>query len=97
MGTSFFSQGAVERKTWHRVYMHFMHRDGWHIQFLEEDLKTSLPRKLTFAATNKIFEMHERWGADRKTDGLSKLKKDIEMGRGGIWLMLTTEEYQRLK
>jgi len=30
----------------HRVYMSFMLRQGWHFQFLEEDLKTSLPKKL---------------------------------------------------
>jgi len=30
-----------------RVYMHFMLREGWYCQFLEEDLKTPLPKKLT--------------------------------------------------
>jgi hypothetical protein len=29
-----------------RVYLHFMSRTGWHCQFLEADLKTSLPKKL---------------------------------------------------
>jgi len=27
--------------------MHFMLREGWYCQFLEEDLKTPLPKKLT--------------------------------------------------
>lgn len=28
-----------------RIYLHFMLRRGWHCQFLEENLKTPLPRK----------------------------------------------------
>ena len=32
----------------HRVYMSFFRRQGWQVQFLEADLKTPLPRKLTF-------------------------------------------------
>jgi hypothetical protein len=34
----------------HRVYMSFQCRYGWHCQFLEQDLKTPLPRKLHFAS-----------------------------------------------
>ena len=33
----------------HRVYMSFMAREGWFCHFLEEDLRTPLPRKLAFA------------------------------------------------
>ena len=42
-----------------------MLRQGWHCQFLEEDLKTALPRKLTFATPDKIMELVERTGALR--------------------------------
>src|ERR1035441_720707 len=35
----------------HRVYMSFQDRQGWHCQFLEQDLKTPLPKKLHFAAS----------------------------------------------
>ena len=28
----------------HRVYMHFMLREGWYCQFLEEDLNMLCPR-----------------------------------------------------
>jgi hypothetical protein len=31
----------------HQVYMYFFKRGGWQVQFLEPDLKTPLPRKLT--------------------------------------------------
>jgi hypothetical protein len=32
----------------HQIYMYFFKRGGWQVQFLEADLKTPLPRKLTF-------------------------------------------------
>jgi hypothetical protein len=48
-----------ERKR-HHVYMSYMLREGWHCQFLEEDCKTSLPRKFTFATADKVREMAER-------------------------------------
>jgi hypothetical protein len=37
--------------------MSFMLNRGWHCQFLEEDLKTSLPCKLNFATSAKILEL----------------------------------------
>ena len=49
----------------HRIYLYFMLRDGWHCQFLEADLKTPLPRKLTFATSDKLLEIFERWGESR--------------------------------
>ena len=42
--------------------MHFMFRKGWHCQFLEDDMKTPLPRTLTFADDQKIWEMAKRGG-----------------------------------
>jgi hypothetical protein len=36
-----------------RVYMHFMFRKAWLCQFLEEDLKTPLPRKVMFEDDQK--------------------------------------------
>ena len=47
----------------HRVYMSFLLRDGWHCQFLEADLKTSLPKKLSFKDEAKIIELAQRGGA----------------------------------
>jgi hypothetical protein len=49
----------------HRVYMSFFFRTGWQIQFLEADLKTPLPRELTFSDPEKIRELAKRgeaWG-----------------------------------
>ena len=97
MGAYFCQQGAVTRVSAHRVLMNFMHRDGWHISFLEEDCRTTLPLHLTFAFSDKIVEMHARWGAYRTLAERAAVEHGIEIGRGGVWLKLTTEEYRRLK
>src|ERR1035437_962098 len=80
-----------------RVYMSFMHRDGWYCQFLEEDLKTSLPRKLTFATSAKILELAEHAGALRDLACRQAIEHGISVGRGGVWLMLTREQYAKLR
>ena len=82
----------------HRIHLHFMKRpEGWYCQFLEPDLKTPLPRKLTFAGPDKLLEMHERWGEKRLLEDRSALEYAINMGRGSIWLILTAEQYAKLK
>jgi hypothetical protein len=37
-----------------------MKSDGWQCQFIEEDLKTALPKKVTFASADKIRELARR-------------------------------------
>jgi hypothetical protein len=80
----------------HRVLMNFMQRDGWRISFLEADCKTSLPLQLNFVSTDKIREMHERYGALRMLEDKAALEHGIEIGRGGVWLNLTDEQYGKL-
>jgi hypothetical protein len=77
--------------------MYFMLRKGWLCQFLEPDLKTSLPKKLTFTDTRKIVELAERGGYSRTEEGRHALEHGIENGRGGIWLLLSPEQYQKLR
>ena len=67
--------------------MSFMHRDGWYCQFLEEDLKTSLPRKLTFATSDKILDLAERTGALRDLACRQAIEHGVSVGRGGVWLI----------
>lgn len=86
----------AERKR-HRVYMSFMLRDGWHCSFLEEDCKTSLPRKFTFSSEEKVKEMARKGGAAMNLETLQALEHGIEIGRGGVWLELTEEQYEKLK
>ncbi len=85
---------AVRKR--HRVYMFFQLRKGWHCQFLEEDLKTALPRKITFGSEQKIREMAERGGPTLNLESLNALAHGIEIGRGGIWLEPTEEQYRKL-
>jgi hypothetical protein len=81
----------------HRVYVHFMRRDGWYCQFLEADLKTSLPRRLHFKGPEKIREMYERFGMDKKLEDRSALEYAIGIGRGSVWMLLNEEQYQKLR
>ena len=81
----------------HRVYLSFQCRNGWHCQFLEEDLKTPLPRKLRFASSHKIIDLVEHAGGFTDQDARSMVNQGIEMGRGGIFLKLTEEQYATLR
>ncbi len=81
----------------HRVYLTFFLRDGWYCQFLEEDCKTSLPRKLNFKDPQKVVELIRRTGALRNLETRQAIDHAIENGRGGAWLELTDEQYQKLK
>jgi hypothetical protein len=52
----------------HKIYMTFFLRQGWQVQFCEVDLKTALPRKLTFTDPEKIRELARRgeaWATQR--------------------------------
>jgi hypothetical protein len=81
----------------HRVYLSFMDRRGWHCQFLEADLKTPLPRKLTFASPDKIVELVKRGGGFKDLADRQAFDHGIAIGRGGAYLNLTDEQYAALK
>jgi hypothetical protein len=77
--------------------MYYMIRDGWYCQFLEADLKTSLPKTFTFAIPEKIIELAERGRGLKDLASKQALEHGIEKGRGGIYLHLTHEQYNKLK
>jgi hypothetical protein len=79
------------------VYMTFMDRAGWHCQFLESDLRTSLPCTLTFSSPGKILELAERGGGLKDLADRQALDAGIATGRGGIYLELTALQYAALK
>jgi hypothetical protein len=81
----------------HRVYMSFMLRGGWYCQFLEEDLKTPLPRKLNISSPEKLFDLAERGGCVMNLEERQAIEHGIHTGRGGFWLQLTEEQYRRLR
>lgn len=76
--------------------MNFMEsRNGWRVSFTEADCQTSLPRKLTFGAPDKIRTMHQRFGSELLVDK-NALEHGISIGRGGTWLKLSEEQYRKL-
>ena len=77
--------------------MHFMLQGGWFCQFLEEDLKNSLPRKVRLSDPAKIIEMAEKGGAAMLLEDRRALEYGIAQGRGSVWLNLTPEQYRKLK
>jgi hypothetical protein len=86
-----------ERTPKRRVYMQFILTRGWFCQFLEADLKTRLPRKVTVRDQKKLFQMAERGGFQLNPAGRHVIQKAIDDGRGGIWLELSEEQYAKLK
>ena len=81
----------------HRVYMYFHYRSGWQVQFLEADLKTPLPRTLTFTDPEKIRELARRGEAWGDSESRQMLEHAIETGSGGVHLRLTPDQYARLR
>jgi hypothetical protein len=76
--------------------MSFMRNQGWFCQFLETDLRTSLPRTLTFASETKVIELIERGGGMVDSESRNAVSHAIEMGRSGVYLNLTDEQYRKL-
>jgi hypothetical protein len=86
-----------QRKPPRRVYMSFQSQSGWYCQFLEQDARTPLPRKLNFFDHEKLYEIAERGGHQLTLEERQSLQRAIDMGRGGMWLELTEEQYRKLK
>jgi hypothetical protein len=78
--------------------MHFLNMaKGWYCQFLMDDLKTPLRRKLTFQEPEKIFDLAKRGGAEFTSADRQALEYGIQMGRGAVWLNLTKEQMDKLR
>jgi hypothetical protein len=78
--------------------MHFiLAKEGWSVTFLEEDLKTSLPRRFVFQNDVKILDLARRGGAEFNLAGRQAIEQGISMGRGAVWLSLTREQYAKLR
>ena len=81
----------------HRVYMSFQDRHGWQCQFLEADLQTPFPKRLHFSSSEKLVELVERAGGFTDQEARLMLAQGIAMGRGGIFLRLNEEQYNKLR
>lgn len=81
----------------HRVYCSFFCRQGWQVQFTESDLKTPLPRRLTFADPDKIRQLARKGEALGDSESRQMLEAGIAVGRGGFYLLLTPKQYAKLR
>lgn len=64
---------------------------------MEPDLKTHLKKRLTFRDPEKIRTIVERVGNFADLQERQALDYAIQIGRGGVWLELTAEQYTKLK
>lgn len=81
----------------HLIYMHYMLNNRWFCQFLKEDLKTPLPRKMRLDNSARIIEVAEKGGAAIRLEDRQALEYGISMGKGSLRLSLPPEQYQELK
>lgn len=77
--------------------MHFMLVNGWYCQFLEADLKTSLPKKISLSNPEKLAGLIERGRGFTSPEIRNAFAHALENGRGGVYLELTEEQYRKLK
>jgi hypothetical protein len=61
-GEKFCTKCQASSESKRRVYLRFKLRTCWHRQFLEADLKTPLPKKLTLPDPETLIELAERGG-----------------------------------
>ena len=61
------------------------------------DLKTSLPQKLHFTSSEKVIQLVERGRGLTDQESRLILDQTVAIGRGGVFLRLTEEQYARLR
>ena len=69
---------------------------GWRVTFLEENLRTALPRTFYFRDAEKIREMARKGGAESLA-GVQGVDSGIALGRGGVWLALSPNQCAALR
>jgi hypothetical protein len=80
-----------------RVYAIFQIRQGWRVSFLEKGWKTPLVKPLTLASERKLLELAERRNAELNLEAREAIQHGVNIGRGGFYLRLSDEQYNRLK
>jgi hypothetical protein len=78
-----------------RVLVTFFNRDGWFVQFLQEDCKTSAGRPRNFRDPGKIVDIVR--AAHGSLEDVQCVLHAIERGRGSVWVKLDDQQYEKLK
>ncbi len=79
----------------HLVFMYFRQQSGWHCGFRTEDRK-KLPREFTFKSSTTLRELARRGKGLVHAWDREGFEIDVELGKGGIWLRLSDEQYRAL-
>ena len=77
--------------------MSFHQQKQWFVGFKEPDLRSVAGRMRRFQSSEKIVELAERGNALKCLADRQALEAAILKGSGGIWLLLTEEQYRRLR
>ena len=79
----------------HHVRMTFRRWDGWHCRFYTEHWRP-FPKRLIFRDATSIIETARRGNC--LVDGATReaLERSIKIGRGGIMLRLSDEQFQAI-
>ena len=84
--------------TSHQTRIRFvLKRRGWTVQFLEDNLKTTIGKIRTFPDDASIRALIDRTQTKLNTEDRQALDYALNNGRGGLYLMLTAEQYRKLK
>ena len=79
----------------HHVFMYFRKRGGWHCIFTNE-AREKLPREFTFKSSNMVVELARRGNGLVDAWDREGFELDLEIGKGGIWLRLTDDQYRAI-
>jgi hypothetical protein len=79
----------------HLVLMSFRHCCGWRCRFTTE-AKVRLPRQFTFNDATKVRELATRGNGLIDKWDRDGFELDLQIGRGGIWLRLSYEQYKAI-
>lgn len=79
----------------HLVFLYFRERSGWHCSFRTEARK-KLPREFTFRSSTTLRELARRGNGLLHPWDCEGFEIDLGLGRGGIWLRLSDEQYLAL-
>lgn len=77
------------------VFMYFREQSGWHCSFRTEARK-KLPREFTFSSSTTLRELARRGNGLLHPWDREGFEVDLDLGKGGIWLRLSDEQYLAL-
>jgi hypothetical protein len=80
----------------HRVYLSFQFAMDGSASFWRPTSRLPYPSKLHFASSDKLIELVERAGGFIDQETQLMVDQGVEMGRGGLFLQLTEEQYAKL-